>query len=183
MNSVEKKSSSNLILKFIKETARLEFLSAIVIKKALPRLKVSANYKADDQGIPFNTASGGKNNQIGADIDVFENNVHAILEPTISKQRSFQVEHELPSIRNHVLGTANKDVKEGNSFDEWFGLFIASNITRDVGDQAALIKYTNGVEIYPWDIRDFVDYSKTVSTIKDYKTIRDYVKPQLMPNL
>ncbi|MBT9717247.1 AlwI family type II restriction endonuclease [Enterococcus durans] len=181
VNSVEKRPSSHLILKYVKETARLEFLSAIVIKKALPKLKVVANYKADDQGIPFNTASGGKKNQIGADIDVFEENIHAILEPTISKQRSFQVEHELPSIRNHVLGTANKDVEEGNNFKEWFSLFIASNITRDVGDQVALIKQTNGVEIYPWDIKDFVEYSEGVRTIRDYKKIRDYVKPQSMP--
>lgn len=181
VNSVEKRPSSHLILKYVKETARLEFLSAIVIKKALPKLKVVANYKADDQGIPFNTASGGKKNQIGADIDVFEDNIHAILEPTISKQRSFQVEHELPSIRNHVLGTANKDVEEGNNFKEWFSLFIASNITRDVGDQVALIKQTNGVEIYPWNIKDFVEYSEGVSTIRDYKKIRDYVKPQSMP--
>lgn len=181
VNSVEKRPSSHLILKYVKETARLEFLSAIVIKKALPKLKVVANYKADDQGIPFNTASGGKKNQIGADIDVFEDNIHAILEPTISKQRSFQVEHELPSIRNHVLGTAKKDVEEGNNFKEWFSLFIASNITRDVGDQVALIKQTNGVEIYPWDIKDFVEYSEGVSTIRDYKKIRDYVKPQSMP--
>lgn len=181
VNSVEKRPSSHLILKYVKETARLEFLSAIVIKKALPKLKIIANYKADDQGIPFNTASGGKKNQIGADIDVFEDNIHAILEPTISKQRSFQVEHELPSIRNHVLGTAKKDVAEGNKFKEWFSLFIASNISRDVGDQVALIKQTNGVEIYPWDIKDFVEYSQGVSTIRDYKQIRDYVKPQSMP--
>ena len=181
VNSVEKRPSSHLILKYVKETARLEFLSAIVIKKALPKLKVVANYKADDQGIPFNTASGGKRNLIGADIDIFEDNIHAILEPTISKQRSFQVEHELPSIRNHVLGTANKDVEEGNNFKEWFSLFIASNITRDVGDQVALIKQTNGVEIYPWDIKDFVEYSERVSTIRDYKKIRNYVKPQSMP--
>jgi hypothetical protein len=183
VNSVEKRSSTHLILKYVKETARLEFLSAIVIKKALPKLKVIANYKADDQGIPFSTASGGRKNHIGADIDVFENNVHAILEPTISKQRSFQVEHELPSIRNHVLGSANKDIEEGKEYSEWFCLFIASNITRDVGDQAALIKYTNGVEIYPWDIIDFVDYSQDVKTIRDYKQIRDYVKPQMMPNI
>lgn len=183
INSVEKRPSTDLILKYVKETARLEFLSAIVIKKALPKLKVVANYKADDQGIPFNTALGGRKNQIGADIDVFEDNIHAILEPTISKQRSFQVEHELPSIRNHVLGTANKDVEEGNNFSEWFCLFIASNISRDVGDQAALIKQTNGVEIYPWDIKDFVDFSQKVRTLKDYKQIRGYVKPQMMPNM
>lgn len=183
INSVEKTNTKHLILKYIKETARLEFLSAVVIKKALPKLKVIANYKADDQGIPFNTASGGKNNQIGADIDIFEGRIHAILEPTISKTRSFQVEHELPSIRNHVMKTAEKDIKDKTEFNEWFCLFIASNISRDVGDQVALIRGLNKVEIYPWDIIDFIEYSKNVVSIKDYKVIRDYVKPQTMPKV
>ncbi|APZ49751.1 restriction endonuclease [Jeotgalibaca sp. PTS2502] len=182
-NSVDKTASNHNILKYIKETARLEFLSAIVIKKALPSLKIIANYKADDQGIPFHTASGGKNNSVGSDIDVYEGSIHAILEPTISKARSFQVEHELPSIRNHVIESYKKDTAEENSYNEWFGLFIASKMSRDVGDQVALIKQTNGVEIYPWDIEDFVDYSRKVSTIKDYKVIRPYAEPQKMPNL
>ncbi|PCS00066.1 AlwI restriction endonuclease [Lactococcus garvieae] len=181
INSVEKKSSSHFVLKYVKETARLEFLSAIVMKKALPKLKVVANYKADDQGIPFNTATGGRGKKVGADIDVFENSVHAILEPTISKQRSFQVEHELPSIRNHVIETAKKD-KENTDFNEWFCLFIASNMARDVGDQIAAIKFIskNTVEIYPWDIEDFVEFSKNVKSIKDYKKIRPYAQPQVI---
>lgn len=183
INSVEKTKTTHLILKYIKETVRLEFLSAVVIKKALPKLKVIANYKADDQGIPFSAASGGKNNQIGADIDIFEGCIHAILEPTISKSRSFQVEHELPSIRNHVMKTAEKDIKDKTEFNEWFCLFIASNISRDVGDQVALIRGLNKVEIYPWDIFDFIEYSKNVVSIKDYKVIRDYVKPQTMPEV
>lgn len=182
LNSVEKRPSSHLILKYIKETARLEFLSAIVIKKALPNIKVVANYKADDQGIPFNTASGGNNNQTGVDIDIYEDTIHAIMEPTISKSRSFQVEHELPSIRNHMLATANKDINDNKKYKEWFCLFIASNISKDVGDQVALIKSINSVEIYPWDIIDFINYSMDVRSIKDYKIIRDYVKPQKMPN-
>ncbi|WP_367293332.1 AlwI family type II restriction endonuclease [Liquorilactobacillus satsumensis] len=183
LNSVEKRPTSHLILKYVKETARLEFLSAIVIKKALPNLRIIANYKADDQGIPFNTASGGRNSQIGADIDVFEGNIHAIIEPTISKARSFQVEHELPSIRNHVLATAHKDIEDKLRFNEWFSLFLASNISRDVGDQVALIRQTNNVDIFPWDIRDFVDFSQSIASIRDYKIIRDYVKPQTMPKI
>ncbi|OUN47457.1 AlwI family type II restriction endonuclease [Enterococcus cecorum] len=181
VNTVSKRQSNHLVLKYVTAPARLEFLSAIVMKKALPRLKVLANYKADDQGIPFSTASGSKKNNIGADIDVFENDVHAIVEPTVSLQRSFQVEHELPSIRNHVLNTAHHDVDNGLNFREWFCLFIASNISRDVGDQSELIRRANGVEIYPWDIEDFVDYSQNVKSIRDYKVIRDYVKPQSMP--
>lgn len=169
------------VLRYVKETARLEFLSAIIIKKALPDIVVEANYKADDQGIPFNTASGGVGNRIGADIDVFENEIHALLEPTLATSRSFQVEHELPSIRNHIIETAKYDIEKSKQYNEWFGLFIAHNISRDVGDQVGLIKHLNGVEIYPWDIEDFVIYSESVTSIRDYKVIRNYAKPQRMP--
>ena len=45
----------------------------------------------------------------------------------------------------------------------------------------ALIKQINSVEIYPWDIEDFINYSMSVSSIRDYKVIRDYAQPQKMP--
>lgn len=178
---LSKSQTNNEILRFVKKTARLEFLSAIIIKKALPNVKIVANYKADDQGIPFHTALGGNKHIIGADIDVYEKRIHAILEPTTSYSRSFQVEHELPSIRNHVIETAKKDMNDNSIYNEWFCLFLATNISPDVGDQVAVIKHINKVEIYPWDIYDFLDYSKDVATLKDYKIIREYVKPQVMP--
>ena len=81
-----------------------------------------------------------------------------------------------------MLATANKDINDNKKYKEWFCLFIASNISKDVGDQVALIKSINSVEIYPWDIIDFINYSMDVRSIKDYKIIRDYVKPQKMPN-
>ncbi|MCV3327746.1 AlwI family type II restriction endonuclease [Pediococcus ethanolidurans] len=182
MNSAEKHPSTDETLKYVKETARLEFLVAIVVKKALPKNRVIANYKADDEGIPFNTASGSKNNKVGADIDVYENSTHVLVEPTIAKSRSFQVEHELPSIRSHVLATANQDVEDSN-FNNWFAVFVAPNIVKDVGDQIPIIKETNSVEIYPWTIEDFVDFSENITSLDDYKIIRLYARPQQMPKL
>lgn len=175
--------SKDPVLKYIKETARLEFLSAVTIQKALPGLRVVANYKADDQGIPFGTASGGVKNKSGADIDVFEGSIHAIVEPTVGLSRSFQVEHELPSIRHHVKASHDEDLEQHSEYNTWYALFIASNISRDVGDQVALIKGCNKIEIYPWDIEDFVDFSSSgVSTVKDYRIIRPYAKLQTLTN-
>lgn len=167
--------SENDILKYIPGPTRLEFLCAIAIKKALPSLKVVANYKADDNGIPFGHASGNINGAVGSDIDVYEDNIHATLEPTLSTARSFQVEHELPSIRTHILDSANVD-KENGEFNEWFSLFIAPKIAKDVGNQVAVIKHLNNVEIFPWEICDFISASQNVSTIRDYKKIRPYAE-------
>lgn len=178
--SVNKSQSSHPILKYVAETVRFEFLTAVALKKALPNATISANYKADDQGIPFSVAIGGRNGSVGSDIDVFEGDIHALVEPTISKSRSFQTEHELPSIRNHVLESHKFDVLNRTHIKKWFALLIASNISRDVGDQAALIRQINKVEIYPWEIEDFIENSKEALSIKDYQKIRAYAIPQTL---
>ncbi|WP_210135410.1 AlwI family type II restriction endonuclease [Staphylococcus sp. GDX8P80P] len=168
-------STKDELLKFIRETVRLEFLSAVILKKALPHVKVKPNYKIDDQGIPFNTASGSNKNNVGADIDVLEDKIHAIVEPSLANSRSFQVEHELPSIRKHVLASNEIDDKE--KINDWFAIFLAPRIDPEVGNQTPLIRAINDVEIYAWKIDDFVEFSKSVKSINDYKIIRDYAKP------
>lgn len=170
------------LLRFIDVPARLEFLCSVIVKKKLPNTVVRANYIADDEGIPISTAGGQHGNSVGADIDIFENNIHAIMEPTAANSRSFQVEHEVPSIKNHVMGSKKKDVDEGNSFTEWFAIFIAPHLVRDVADEVAARLLINGVEIYPWNANDFVEYTiaNNINTIGDYKIIREYMQPQIM---
>ena len=168
------------ILRFIDGPARLEFLCAVVIKKKLPKVTVHAHYIADDEGIPYGTASGQRGDNVGADIDIYENTTHAIVEPTASNSRAFQVEHEIPSIKNHVIESKKKDVEEGNNYDEWFAIFIAPLLVVDVADEVAARKLINNVEIYPWNVDDFVEYTmeNTFESIKEYKIIRDYMVPQ-----
>ena len=178
-----KNGTKNEVLKYIKSTVRLEFLVAVIIKKALPNLKVIANYKADDQGIPFKTAPGGNSKNIGADIDVYEDNIHALLEPTIATSKSFQCEHEITSIRNHLIYSANSDINDAKNYKEWFALFLAPFIHKEVGNQVAVEKGVSGVDIYPWSCDDFVEFSQNAKSIKDYKQIRDYVKIQKMPEV
>lgn len=178
-----KNGTKNEVLKYIKSTVRLEFLIAIIIKKALPNLKVIANYKADDQGYPFKTAPGGNSKNIGADIDVYEDNIHALLEPTIATSKSFQCEHEITSIRNHLICSANKDIKENKNYKEWFALFLAPFIHKEVGNQVAVEKEVSDVDIYPWSCEDFIEFSQNVKSIREYKQIKDYVIIQRMPRV
>lgn len=172
-------ATDNPILKYIGGPTRLEFLSAIAIKKALPNLKVIANYKADDNGIPFGHASGSSSNSVGSDIDVYENSVHATLEPTLSKSRNFQIDHELPSIRSHILESAKIDRKDG-TYREWFSIFIAPRIAKEVGNQVAVYKSIFKVDVFPWEIEDFILFSQGVNSIKDYKLIREYAQIEVL---
>lgn len=91
--TIGKKHSLHPILREINKPTRMEFLVSIVLKKALPSSVVIPNYKFDDEGIPYNTASGG-----GADIVISDKGLYANVEPTISASRAFQSEHELSLI-------------------------------------------------------------------------------------
>lgn len=168
------------LLRFIDKPTRLEFLCSVIIKKKLPHVIVKANYLADDEGMPYGTAGGKHGNSTGSDIDVYENDTHAIVEPTAATSRSFQTEHELPSIRNHVFSSKEKDTSESRAIRNWFALFIAPRLVKDVADQVQLIRAINNVEIYPWNADDFVEYSsdKEFDSINEYKQIRDYMQPQ-----
>ena len=172
--------TKDALLRFIDVPVRLEFLCSVIIKKKLPKVVVIANYLADDEGIPYGTAGGQHGSYVGTDIDVYENDIHAIIEPTAATSRSFQTEHEIPSIRHHMFGSKEKDENEGNPYKKWFALFIAPKLVKDVADQVALIRAINNVEIYPWNADDFVEYSanNNFNSIQGYKIIRDYMKPQ-----
>ena len=172
-----KRKSEDAVLREIDKPTRLEFLAAIVMKKSLKDAQVIPHYKVDDEGIPYDTASGGSKKSIGTDIDVIENQYHVLLEPTCAESRSFQVEHEIPSIRNHVIQTVNQERKNENEHKKHFAIFLAGKINGDVGDQVAATKYINNVEIYPLETKDYIEQAKIAEDLADYAVIEPYAKP------
>lgn len=180
--SAKKGKTDDLVLKEIQAPARFEFLVSIVLQKALKSAEILPNYIVDDQGIPYSTAGGQKEGIVGADIEVFEKNVHALAEPTISFARSFQVEHEIPSIQEHILNANELDFDslDKEHINEWFGLFIAPKIVSAVGNRIDIVKKESGAEIFAWEAKDFGEFSKTANSIKDYKLIRSYAASRTM---
>lgn len=176
-----KGSSDDELLMQIEKPTRMEFLAAVIMQKALNNAEVIPHYKVDDEGIPFDHASGGRGNNIGVDIDVYHNNTHALLEPTISPARSFQVEHELPSIVNHIVKSTEVNLAEGK-YGVPFAIFLAGKVVSpDVGTSVAAFKATSGAEIYPWNADDFAEYSQSVQSLEDYAVLRDYAKGIQLP--
>lgn len=170
----QKKESKDIILREIDSPTRMEFLAAIIMKKSLKNALVIPHYKVDDEGIPYDTASGGNKNNIGTDIDVIENKSHALLEPTISGSRSIQVEHEIPSIRNHVLRTIKKEQENKSEHKNHFAIFLAWRVDSDVGDEIAAAKFNNNIDIYPWEVRDYIEKARIAEKLTDYTEIKSY---------
>lgn len=178
--------SKDRVLKLIEKPARYEFLASIAMQKAFKDAEVHPHYTIDDEGIPYTTASGGSKNNIGTDIDVVYHGVHVLLEPTTSAARSFQVEHELPSITHHVIRTIEEEEKNETEHKKHFAILLAGRIDSDVGMWTAAIKLVShdyldigsDVEIYPWESKDYVREAQVAESLSDYAVIRPYAAPR-----
>ena len=164
--TVTKKTSENKILHQIDKPTRMEFLISIVMKKAMKEAVVKPNYKFDDEGVPFSHA-GGNN----ADIVVNDKGLWANVEPTISNARSFQAEHEISSIEEHLFN----DI-EATGDKNRFALFIAPKVQAAAVSRIEFARMMQNIDIYAWESDDFVKFSQNVNSLEDYKEIRKYAK-------
>ncbi len=157
--TVTKKVSENKILDQIDKPTRMEFLVSIVMKKAMVNAIVKPNYKFDDEGVPFSHASGNN-----ADIVVNDRGIWANIEPTISNARSFQAEHEISSIVEHLF----KDI-DTTGDKKRFAIFIAPKMQPAAVDRIEFARMMQKVNIYAWESDDFVKFSQSVSLENLYK--------------
>lgn len=164
--AVSKKTSQNNVLNQIDKPTRMEFLVSIVMKKAIKDAIVRPNYKFDDEGVPFSHA-GGNN----ADIIVNDNHIWANVEPTISNARAFQAEHEISSIEEHLFN----DIESTGDKDR-FAIFIAPKIQAAAVSRIEFARMMQNINIYAWEADDFVNFSKSINSLREYKEIRKYAK-------
>lgn len=164
--TVTKKTSENKILHQIDKPTRMEFLVSIVMKKAMKHAIVKPNYKFDDEGVPFSHASGNN-----ADIVINDRDTWANVEPTISNARSFQAEHEISSIEEHLF----KDINETGDKNR-FALFIAPKVQAAAVSRIEFARMIQNINIYAWESDDFVKFSQSINSLDEYKEIRKYAK-------
>ena len=91
------------MLKLLPGPVRLEFLTSIAMVQNFENLDVTPNYTIDDEGLPTNTASGGK-----ADIVCFDKEYQSLVEVTLMCGRQDQVNNEIVPIRRHLLEEKKK---------------------------------------------------------------------------
>ena len=72
-----KTASTDYMLKLLPGPVRLEFLTSIAMVQNFENLDVMPNYTVDDEGLPTNTASGGK-----ADIVCSDKEYQSLIEVT-----------------------------------------------------------------------------------------------------
>ncbi len=147
--------SSDYMLKLLPGPVRLEFLTSIAILQNLDGLDVTPNYSIDDEGLPTNTASGGK-----ADITCQDRYYQSLVEVTLMCGRQDQVNNEMIPIRRHLL-------EEKKNIENTFSIFIAPVIHEDTKQMAEWYKFKENLDIITYDIKQFVNKIQEIDMIAE----------------
>lgn len=144
----KKSATTDYMLKLLPGPVRLEFLTSIAMVQNFENLDVTPNYTIDDEGLPTNTASGGK-----ADIVCFDKEYQSLVEVTLMCGRQDQVNNEIVPIRRHLL-------EEKKSHEKTFSVFVAPTIHEDTTQMAEWYKFKEDLDIITYAIDEFVDKIK-----------------------
>lgn len=150
-----KTASTDYMLKLLPGPVRLEFLTSIAMVQNFENLDVTPNYTIDDEGLPTNTASGGK-----ADIVCFDKEYQSLVEVTLMCGRQDQVNNEIVPIRRHLL-------EEKKNQEKTFSVFVAPTIHEDTKQIAEWYKFKEGLDIVTYAIDEFVDKIKKEDNISN----------------
>ena len=108
-------NSSHPLFRLLDKSIRLEFLTALLIKKSYPNVDVYPNYPVDDEGVPTSTAGGNK-----PDISCKDGNMYINVEVTMLSSNQQNI-LETPPIISHLQETRRY-------CREAFAIFIAPRI-------------------------------------------------------
>ncbi len=135
------------VLKYLPNSVRLEFLSALAIKSRFPNVKVIPNYPVDDEGLPTSTA-GGIGDQ--GDIECFEQKNGILVEVTML-QGAIQTKMEVYPIVRHL-----SKFKEKTEMAMCY--FVAPSVFIDSKRKIKFVKADENLFIVPKTIKEFMNY-------------------------
>lgn len=136
-------SSRHDVFRYLSGPIRLEFLTALILKKNYPDIKVIANYNIDDEGLPTSFAQGGD-----ADIVCIDDQGNVLFEVTLLTGTQQNI-REMPAIARHL-----RNYIEPNKIS--YSVILAPTIHSDTIEYAAFIKVRENLDIYPITIPDFI---------------------------
>jgi len=136
----------------IPDPLKLEFyISILIALKYGKEFAIRPNYKADHIGKPYSHAPGNK-----GDIEIFSNEIYWLIEVTLIRNKTQQLNHETANVIRHLYSN--------EEFDD------------------RLIKYLSFIApTIHQDVREFFDYSIVKSKSSDYDVnIKPYTLPEFI---
>jgi small nuclear ribonucleoprotein (snRNP)-like protein len=163
--------------KYIAEPLKLEFyLSLILALKYGNRFAIRPNYKADYIGLPISHAPGNT-----GDIEVYSNKLYWLIEVTLIRNKTQQLNSETTSVLRHFL--------EGNkAYLEKYLSFVAPFIHQDTKEfyDYSIVRHkikNQNLNIKPYSIDEFVEVTQLGKNFEDMKNYTKSVIEEFRNNL
>jgi hypothetical protein len=166
IKSIEKIGSKTTEIqefKEIPEPLKLEFFISILIAlKYKSQFIIRPNYKADHIGKPYSHAPGNT-----GDIEVFSKTIYWLIEVTLIRNKTQQLNHETTSVIRHLF--SNDEF--ANHFIKYLS-FIAPQVHQDTQEffDYQIIKSKNDTHhicIKPYSISEFTDMISNSNILED----------------
>ncbi|WP_211276335.1 AlwI family type II restriction endonuclease [Mesoplasma lactucae] len=151
-----KTGTKDELLKNISEPTRLEFLTAALFKKKFPNETIIPNYIADDQGVPYTHAPGGK-----PDILFKSSDLTFPIEVTLLRSKDDLFSKEIIPIKRHLL-----DNKEENEMG--VVIFVSPRFHEDNYDEMDFLEERFKISYKPIVISELVD---KITNLNDYHEV------------
>jgi len=171
--------SSIPAFKYIAEPLQLEFyLSLILVLKYGDKFAIKPNYKADYIGLPISHAPSN----VG-DIEVYSEHLYWLIEATLIRNRTQQLNSETTSVIRHFL----EDNKRNNYLSKYLS-FVAPVIHQDTQyfyEYSIVMNKTESQNIFlkPYSIAEFIDVTLKKDNFKDMENHTRQVVENFKKNL
>lgn len=173
--------SKSIIEEFkeIPDPLKLEFyISILIALKYGNKFSIRPNYKADHIGKPYSHAPGNK-----GDIEIFSNEIYWLIEVTLIRNKTQQLNHETANIIRHLYSN-----EEFNDRSNKYLSFIAPTIHQDVReffDFSIVRGKSSGyrVGIKPYSLSEFVTVTQLNENLEDMATYTSNVLTGFRNNL
>lgn len=149
-------------IKDVKASIRYEFFCALGVKKQFKKTKVQANCRTDSIGWPIGHAKGQSGSNTGADIECFETNFNFIVEPTLRRDSSGQINEgvAISDHRNIMITKFGKETKI---------IFVAPRIHQRMIEFEKFLKFENeSVKVlYNQNTKEYLSNLETLNSFED----------------
>lgn len=174
-------TSKNIIpaFKYIAEPLKLEFyLSLILALKYGKEFAIRPNYKADYIGLPISHAPGNT-----GDIEVYSKNLYWLIEVTLIRNKTQQLNSETTSVIRHFL----EDNKINNYLSKYLS-FVAPFIHQDTKEfyDYSIVRHRikdQSFNLKPYSIPEFIDTTLASENFNDMENYTSKVIEDFRNNL
>lgn len=165
--------------KTIPDPLKLEFfISILIVLKYGKQYNIRPNYKADHLGKPYSHASGNK-----GDIEIFSKEIYWLLEVTLIRNRTQQLNHETTNVIRHLF--SNEEFSD--RLTKYLSLIapVIHPDTKRFFDVSAVMEKSEEykLNLKPYNLSEFIEITQQEENFKDMEVYTQNIFERFRNNL